>query len=321
MDRPLSRKCRVQNAFVLGAGKGTRLRPLTEEIPKPLVPLVHRPLVTYAFDHLASVGIERFVVNTHHCAEAWETSFPDSDYLGKPVDFRFEPVLLETGGGIANVADLLGNDPFLVYNGDILTDLPLEPALERHASSDAIVTMILRSEGHALHVGFDATTGLVPDIRNLLETGQPSTHQFTGIYLCNPEIHQHLRGATPHSVIGPFLELAKIGKLGGVVIDEGSWLDLGTRDAYLDAQIAVLEEKIMVFRDLEPPIHPSAQVHAEAEIGPGSVIGSGATVGANVRISQSVLWPGSKVIGGSNLERCIVRTGRTATGTLTNEDI
>ncbi|MEM0898156.1 MAG: sugar phosphate nucleotidyltransferase [Verrucomicrobiota bacterium] len=321
MDRGLSRKCRVHNAFVLGAGKGTRLRPLTEEIPKPLVPLVHRPLVAYAFDHLGTIGIERFVVNTHHCAGAWRTSFPSDSYAGKPIAFRFEPVLLETGGGIANVADLLGGAPFIVYNGDILTDLPLVPAMTRHVASDAVVTMILRSHGPALHVGYDAATGLVPDIRNRLETGHPSTHQFTGIYLCDPGIHRHLNGPTPHSVIGPFLELAKAGKLGGVVIDEGSWFDLGTRDAYLDAQLAVLEEELRISGEVPPAVHPSAKIDPEAEIGPGTVIGPGARVEGGASLHRSVLWPESRVTGGSTLERCIVRTGRTASGTLTNQDV
>ena len=312
----------MQTAFVLGAGKGTRLRPLTEEIPKPLVPVVHRPLVTFAFDHLRAAGIEEFVVNTHHCAGAWAEAFPEGVYFGHPVRLRFEPVLLETGGGIANVEDLLGGHPFLVYNGDILTDLPLQPAIERHANSDAVVTMILRSKGPAQHVAFDEKSGLVPDIHNILETGNASTHQFTGIYLCDPTLHEKLKGPTPHSVIGPFLELAKEGKLGGIVIDEGQWLDLGTRDAYLDAQRSVFAGAIRNFGELlNSAVHPNATVEPGAVVDDTSMIGPGAVVEAGARVEESVVWPGGRVIKGAHIKRCVVRTGRRAEGELTSKDI
>src|SRR5204862_2326676 len=87
---------KIRTAFVLGAGLGTRLRPLTNRRPKPLIPVVNRPLISYAFDHLLGVGVERLVVNTHWRAEAWQTAFPDSSYRGAPIAFRHEaPEVLE----------------------------------------------------------------------------------------------------------------------------------------------------------------------------------------------------------------------------------
>ena len=98
----------VKKAFVLAAGLGTRLRPLTDTLPKPLIPVGLKPLITFAFDHLiADAGVEEFIVNTHHLAGAYAGAFPDGTYRGRPLHFRHEPVLLETGGGIRNVADLL----------------------------------------------------------------------------------------------------------------------------------------------------------------------------------------------------------------------
>ncbi|HYF36671.1 MAG TPA: sugar phosphate nucleotidyltransferase, partial [Prosthecobacter sp.] len=112
----------MRKAFVLGAGLGERLRPLTDQLPKPLIPVFHRPLITYAFDHLIAAGVEELVVNTHHLPEAYAHEFPNRRYRGLPIHFRHEaPVRLETAGGIANVQDLLGDEPFIVYNGDILT--------------------------------------------------------------------------------------------------------------------------------------------------------------------------------------------------------
>ena len=91
-----------------------------------------RPLITYAMDHLLAVGVERFIVNTHHCAAAYEKAFPENSWQGSPIQFRFEPILLNTGGGLKNIEDLLENDPALwIYNGDILTDIPLTHLLAR----------------------------------------------------------------------------------------------------------------------------------------------------------------------------------------------
>jgi len=127
----------IKKAFVLGAGLGTRLRPLTERLPKPLVPVWNRPLITYAFDHIISdLGIQDFMVNTHHCPSAYDDAFPDGKYGDASLSFRHEPVLLDTAGGIDNIRDWLGKEePFLVYNGDILTNLPLQKAWESHQES------------------------------------------------------------------------------------------------------------------------------------------------------------------------------------------
>src|SRR6195256_2516509 len=105
----------ITQAFVLAAGLGTRLRPLTEDLPKPLVPIFQKRLITFAFDHLISIGITKFFVNTHHLPERFEEVFPSppegrtrpvarSTYRDRQIDFHHEPVLLETAGGIANIA-------------------------------------------------------------------------------------------------------------------------------------------------------------------------------------------------------------------------
>ena len=153
-------------AFVLGAGLGTRLQPLTEWLPKPMIPVYHRPLITYAFDHvIKEAGVSGLVVNTHHCAESYADTFPSGHYDGVPLSFRHEPILLETAGGIANVADLLGEDRFLVYNGDILSDIALEPMIECHERDGNEVTLLVRSEGPGLHIGLQEGSGAVQDIR------------------------------------------------------------------------------------------------------------------------------------------------------------
>ena len=305
----------MKQAFVLGAGIGERLKPLTEQLPKPLVPVFHRPLITYAFDHLIAAGVSRLVVNTHHIPEAYAQAFPDQNYQGTPILFRNEsPVRLETAGGIANVRDLLGNEPFLVYNGDILTDLPLKPLLTEHRENGNLVTLVLRSHGPSLHIAFDPRRGLVTDIRNKLGTGDEGKYLFTGIYACDPAIHDWITPGKVESVIPIFLNMIRAGaKLGAVVIDQGSWWDLGSRTAYLSAHSALNGM-------YGPAIDPAAQVEAGAVLRGINVIGAGAVVEAGAQVEDRIVWPGGRVRAGAELKRCIVRSGITADGTAEDVD-
>jgi len=111
---------RFKTAFILAAGLGTRLRPLTERLPKPLLEIGGRPIITHVMDHLLKVGVDRFIVNIHHLPEVYSETFPERRWRGAPIAFRHEPVLLDTAGGLKNIEDLLEEDEaILCYNGDI----------------------------------------------------------------------------------------------------------------------------------------------------------------------------------------------------------
>jgi mannose-1-phosphate guanylyltransferase len=309
----------VNKAFVLGAGLGERLRPLTEQLPKPLVPVLHRPLICHAFDHLArDLGVRDFVVNTFHLAEQYERAFPSGDYQGHKVTLRKDaPVRLETAGGLANVRDLLdGQGTFAVCNGDVLTDLPLAPLLAAHKKGGHTVTLALRSAGPALHIALDQASGCITDIRNKLGTGNEGEYLFTGLYLVEPEFFDMLEPGKPESVIPHFLKLIREGKLGGVVIDEGHWWDLGSRASYLEAVGALCANGSAGLA-----VHPEACISAGAELHGWNVVGPDAEVGEGACLRECILWPGAKVAPGAKLERCIVRTNQTAEGVLADTDI
>lgn len=294
---------------------GERLRPLTEQLPKPLVPVFHRPLITYAFDHLIASGVLRLVVNTHHIPEAYDRAFPERSYRDVPIHFRNEsPVRLETAGGIANVRDLLGGDPFLVYNGDILTDLPLQPLLTEHRENGNLVTLVLRSHGPSLHIAFDPLRGLVTDIRNKLGTGDEGKYLFTGIYACDPAVHDWITPGKVESVIPVFLKMLSEGaRLGAVVIDEGSWWDLGSRTAYLAAHAALNGM-------YGPALDPAAQIESGAILRGTNVVGPGAVIESGAQLEDTIVWPGGRVVRGAQLKRCIVRSGITAAGIVEDAD-
>lgn len=317
----------VRQAFILGAGLGTRLRPLTESLPKPLVPVWNRPLITYAFDHLIhDLGVESFAVNTHHCPAAYDEAFPSGSYRGRAVHFRLEPVLLDTAGGLDNLRDWLPrNEPFVVYNGDILTDLPLAAAVEQHRRGGDLVTLVLRSRGDELRVGFDTDRGKVVDLRGVLAPDWPHRFQFTGIYVVSPEFLDHLVPGKIESVVLPILEVIRTsGRIGGIVIDEGSWSDLGERGSYLES----LGTLAGGFPRYEVPDQTeSLRISPEAVISPGvsidrlSSVGPGASIGEGAVLEESVVWPGGRVAAGARLKRVVVRGGQCASGVLEDTDL
>ena len=299
---------RISQAFVLGAGLGTRLKALTLARPKPLIPVVGKPLITYAFDHLLQAGVERLVVNTHHCADVYARTFPGGIYRGAPLTFRHEPELLETGGGIKNVEDLLSDAPFLVYNGDILATLPLAPAIERHFAAGNEVTLILRSHGGPLQIAIDAASERVVDIGNRLGRA-PGTHLFTGIYVVSPAFSQRLR-REKRSVVPTFLEMiAQEAALGAVVIDEGEWWDLGTREQYL-----AVHQQLREAAPADCWVDPSAQVDPTARFTGATYVGAGAQVGAGAHLHDCVLWDGTVIAPQAHLSRCIVTTPQSVHG-------
>ncbi len=316
----------MKKAFVLGAGLGTRLRPLTWQLPKPLIPVHHRPLMVRAFEHLRAAGAGEFVVNTHHLPETYPQTFPDGTWEGCRVHFRHEPVLLETGGGLANVADLLQDGPFFVYNGDILTDVPLEPAWEAHVSQGNLVTLLLRSDAPVRNVAFDAAGAQVLDLRNSQGLNHPDQRGFTGLYVVIPAFFRYLVPGKIESVVGGLLRAIAAGeRIGGVLADDGQWLDLGDRASYLEAHAAGRTAGFPQYRPWTAadtaPVHPEATVHLTAEVDANSSVGPGAVVEAGAAVRGSVIWPGARVEAGAQLTRCIVRGGQTASGILTDSDV
>jgi NDP-sugar pyrophosphorylase family protein len=225
---------RLKTAFILGAGLGTRLRPLTDHCPKPLLPVGGRPIITYAMDHLLTIGIDRFIVNTHPHPEMYEEKFPGGRWRGVPVSFRFEPVLLDTAGGLKNIEDLLADDEaILCYNGDVIADFPLERLCAAHEGLRPEATLALRSSGRPLHVDIDEA-GAVCDIRGALGARGARSCLFIGVYAVETSILRFIEMGRPESIVPVFLRrIAEApGAVRGVVIDEGAWHDTGDIATY-----------------------------------------------------------------------------------------
>lgn len=294
---------------MLGAGLGTRLRPLTDERPKPLVPIFNRPLITFALDHLIAAGITRFVVNTHHRPEAY-SRWLGAEYRGFPILFRHEPHLLETGGGILNARDLIGDEPFIVYNGDVLADFPLQPLISSHQGSGRIATLALRESGGERRIQCNPLTGRITDMRGLIGGRSEPAFLFTGVSVFSPEIFEYIPPHEKISIIPVLVDLMRRGMpVGGEVINEGVWFDIGNPPAYMEVHQALTvggHQFSYLPSDWLEPIQIGARVDDEAVITGWSSVAAGAEVEKFARLENVIVWPEAKVNVGLALKNSIV---------------
>jgi mannose-1-phosphate guanylyltransferase len=313
---------KITQAFVLGAGLGTRLRPLTDDLPKPLIPIFQKPLITFALDHLIDVGVERSVINTHKQAELFENYFRDNEYEGHSVTLVHEPDLLETGGGIKNAERHLGSDAFLTYSGDILTDVSLQPLIEEHFLRGNDVTLALRETGLASDVAL--RDHRVVDIAN--RYGARGNLDFANVAVWNSDVFSRIPPRQKISFIPIVTDwIGNGGKIGGLVVNDGKWFNIGSRAEYLELHRTILREHwvphYIKTREWPERVAKSAIVDSSAQLRGCSVVGENCHVGAGAVLEDTIVWPGSKISSQSELHRCIVRSQKKVSGVHHNSDI
>lgn len=303
-----------KNAFVLGAGLGTRLRPLTAARPKPLMPVFGKPIITFALDHLRSIGIESFVINTHHLPGQFEEAFASGEYAGCPVKLVFEPDILETGGGIKNAERWIGNGPFIVYSGDILTDIDIAALVDEHLRMKNDVTLALRNTGLA--------SGVALEDGKILAIGkapQQGGYDFANVSVWNADIYARIPPGLKTSFIPVVAEwIGRGGRIGGVVLNEREWFNIGSRAEYLAVHrfIAGTAWKPAYVDSAEWPARfgPGAKIAPGAEVSASTAIGAGSTVGEGARLEDCIVWENAEIASGASLRDCIVTLGRHAGG-------
>lgn len=234
-----------RTAFILGAGLGTRLRPLTDAMPKPLLPINGRPMVERAMDRLVEAGVRHLIINTHHCPEAWPKAFPTGEHKGARLTLVHEPELLETGGGLANIRDRLADDDadLIIWNGDILSDCDLRSLVAGHIHSGAEATLLVRKDGPNRNVRV-AADGAVTDLRGRLGSGD-TEYQHTGICIVSRAFVLSVPEAA-ESLVEHFLRRisAQPGAIRAHLDTSAQWDDIGTPEAYQAAR-ARLEPRIV----------------------------------------------------------------------------
>jgi NDP-sugar pyrophosphorylase family protein len=231
-------------AMVLAAGQGTRLRPLTETLPKALVPVAGRPMIEYSLLLLRHYGIQDIVINLHHHGEQIEKRLADGSQLGLQISYSVEPELLDTGGGLLKAKPFLQDDTFIVINTDVLIDLHLDELLEFHRKQRAAATLVLRPDRDADQYG-SIDIDKRDRICRFLDTRMPVQSpvrklMFTGVQVLEPKIFDYMDAAMTAHKFSTTRQtyprmLADRQPLYGFCFD-GFWQDLGTAERIRQAE-------------------------------------------------------------------------------------
>jgi mannose-1-phosphate guanylyltransferase len=288
-------------AMILAAGLGTRLEPITKEIPKPLVPVLGVPNIVRIIRRLRHAGIFEIVINTHWLGEVLEAYLGNGRALGVEIAYSREEVLLGTGGGIKKALPLLGDKPFLVVNGDALFAPDFEQAALFHKASGAVATMVVRRDSEAEAYG---AVGLDRDnvVRQLVWAGDASRAEarfmFTGMHVLEPEIGDRLpdKGCIVRETYIPMLEegVPFIG-----LPEDGYFCDLGTPSRYLEAN-QKLARGDEILADVEAPesgvyIGKDVSLGMRCRLLPGTVIGDRVRVAPGTTLENTVVFEDAEV--------------------------
>ncbi len=241
-------------AMVLAAGLGTRLRPLTETKPKPLLPVAGRPILVWNLLLLKRHGITEVIINVHHLGEQIVRALGDGARLGLRLAYSHEPTLQGTGGGIKQAAPFLKDGPFLVLNGDTLSDCDLTALIAAHRASGALATLAVREDPDASTWGpvtLDARGGIL-QINGNPPLAEPRaalpTCMFAGIHVMKPAVLDAIPPG-PGSIIDVYGGLLRQGRpLHGYRMS-GYWSDIGDPERYEQAQRDAAEGRLRLPED------------------------------------------------------------------------
>jgi len=305
------------NAVILAGGKGTRLRPLTLNTPKPIVPILTRPFLSFQIDLLKKTGIGNIVLSLSYQPRRIEALFGDGTGLGVKIHYTMEPEPLGTAGAVKNAEALL-NARTVVFNGDVLSDLDLGDVLRYHEDNHAKCTIVLTP------VDNPAAYGLVETesdgrVKRFLE--KPSYDEITcdtinaGVYVLEPELLSYIPEGKNYSFERGFFPALLRDKVPFFAyVHRGYWIDIGTPEKYLKVHRDILS-RTLPFEGFKPNaggtyVDPKATVEGGAKIqGPG-YIGEGAVVKTGASLEPyAVLGSNCRVEEGASVGNCVLWSG------------
>ncbi len=319
-------------AFVMAAGAGTRLRPLTYSIPKPMVPVVNKPVLEHTLENLKKHGIEDMVMNLHYYGGMIKDYFGDGSKLGINIEYSYEKKLLGTAGGVKKKEDFF-DDTFIVLSGDGLTDLDLTGVLNFHRKKKALATMALKEVDSKFDYGVtlcDKSGRIKKFIEKPRWSDVFSNTVNTGIYIFEPEIFRYIPKGEFYdfgSQLWPKL-LSMKKNIYGIVINN-YWTDVGNLKEYRQGQRDALDGKIKLnipgeerkkgiyvsrgakidkrTKLIAPCVVGSdCVIEKNSIIGPHTVIAAKCKIASGAVVSNSILWGRVEVAKNVKLDNCII---------------
>jgi mannose-1-phosphate guanylyltransferase len=298
--------------FILAAGYGERLKPLTNARPKCLMPVLNVPSICYALLLLKEAGILDAIVNLHYRRDDVIRFFEEQGTFGMNIQFSVEKTILGTGGGVKRCEAWLGQEDFVLINSDVVQDTKLEGLISCHRDSDAQATLLLHPTVEARRIGPVGISGdRVVDFSNLLGTGIASDQIYTGTAVLSSAIFPFLKTSPSGIVETGFKGLIAHGSI-GYCEHRGLWQDIGNLGAYHSVQVGRMRD-VMRLHDrmsgtlgIQPRmIAPSARMGADSMVF-DSVVGEGVCMGKGVWFEKSVALPGACIPDGTRVHHAIV---------------
>src|SRR6476469_8001246 len=319
-------------AVVMAGGEGTRLRPLTSNQPKPMVPIVGKPCMEHIIDLLRRHGLEDVIVTVAFLPQAIRSYFGSGETLGVDIGYSVEESPLGTAGSVKRATGRL-DDTFLVISGDALCDVDLTGLVEAHRERGASVTIGLKSVENPLEFGIVVTDedGRVERFLEKPSWGQVFSDTInTGIYVLEPEVLRHVPTDRPYDFSKElFPLLLEMGRpIYGHVCD-GYWQDIGNLDQYRQANFDALDERVRLqipgirirgnvwigegveldrIEEIEGPayIGSDCRIAPNAEVDPYSVLAPGVTLRENARVTRSIIDAGTYIGRAAIVEGAVV---------------
>lgn len=306
-------------AIIIAGGLGTRLRPLTYEIPKPIIPMANKPFVFHQIELLKKFGITEIILNLHYLSDNIKNLFAELKDIGVKIYYSIEKEPLGTAGAVKNAEQFFDKGPMVVFNGDILTDINLEKLIDYHKKKKATVTLALKEVPDPTSYGL-VITDKNGKVQRFME--KPSWDQVTaktinaGVYVVDPKIFKKVPAGKPFSFerqLYPLLLEEGAGIFGHVT--DAYWMDIGDPSKYLQAHIDILAGDVMVnipgnkissnvWVEDEVNISESAKVRGPA------LLGSHSTIAENADLHESVvIGEGVEVGKGTHLKDCVILRG------------
>ena len=301
-------------AIVLVGGLGTRLRPLTLDTPKPMLPVAGVPFLTHQLARLAAAGVDHVVLATSYRPEVFEEHFGDGSALGLRVDYVTETEPLGTGGGIRNVAEMLTSgptDPVVVLNGDVLSGHDIPAQLDVHRSGDAVVTL------HLVRVQDPRAFGSVPTDESgrvtafVEKSPEPVSDQINaGCYVFRRSVIDDIPAGEVVSVERvTFPQLLAAGATVLGYVDNSYWLDVGTPAAIVQASadlVSGVAPSPAVSTPGDALVMATATVHGSAFVHGGSTVGDRAKVGSGAVVDASIVMSGARIGDDAEVVRSVI---------------
>ncbi|HXQ56449.1 MAG TPA: sugar phosphate nucleotidyltransferase [Actinomycetes bacterium] len=323
-------------AVIMAGGEGTRLRPLTANQPKPMLPVGNRPIMEHIVRHIRDHGFKDIVVTVQFLASQVRNYFGDGSDMGVDLAYATEPTPLGTAGSVRNAAEMLG-ETFVVISGDALTDIDLDEVVSFHRRRGALATVVLKRMPNPLEFGIVITRddGRIERFLEKPHWGQVFSDTInSGIYVLEPEVFEHIPEGQPADFAGDVFPklLGQGAPLFGFVAD-GYWEDVGSLEAYQRAHQDILDGKVKVdvrgFQvrpgiwlgegaELDPDAALTApvligdftKVEAGARLREYTVVGSGVIVKRDAFLHRAIVHDNAYIGPGTSLRGCVV--GRSA---------